>query len=158
MQSTNGQMRLRAFYKWQADNTISLTIVKSFTGSSYNEVFNHLWISSTMQLMDDHTGYSVGINAVKGAAKLCNYFKQTAFKVLDVLNNANNNINTLSPKHQLLFAALPDTVTTNQAIEIGSNMEDGTGKQYNSKFVTRLLRESNLFEKLAHGTWRKTSK
>jgi hypothetical protein len=87
--------------------------------------------------------------AVKGALKLTEYFKQTAIKVHGLINEGSP-LDKLPENKQKFYDALPDILTTNEAIE------QGTKYDISKRSVKRFLNEKKLFNRLMQGKYEKT--
>lgn len=87
--------------------------------------------------------------AVKGALKLTEYFKQTAIKVHGLINEGSP-LDKLPENKQKFYDALPDILTTNEAIEQGTKFD------ISKRSVKRFLNEKKLFNRLMQGKYEKT--
>ena len=91
---------------------------------------------------------AVSIEAVQGALKLVEYFKNSAVKVYSIISNA-------SPldKHpfdkQTLYKALPDTFTTESGLQIAESLSIA------ERTFKRFLNEGELFNRLRRGEYEK---
>jgi hypothetical protein len=64
---------------------------------------------------------AVSIEAVQGAVKLVEYFKNSAVKVNSILSNASP-LDKHPADKQALYKALPDTFTTNEGVQVAERM------------------------------------
>jgi hypothetical protein len=91
---------------------------------------------------------SVSIEAVRGAVKLVEYFKNSAVKVNSILSNASP-LDKYPTDKQALYKALPDTFTT----EIGLQIAEGLG--FAERTFKRFLNERELFNRISRGEYEK---
>lgn len=91
---------------------------------------------------------AVGVEAVQGALKLVEYFKNSAFKVHSIVSNASP-LDKLPTDKQNIYNALPDTFTTSEGIEIAESM--GMSKSTFHRFI----KNKELFEKTRQGGYEK---
>ena len=91
---------------------------------------------------------NIGVDSVNGAIKLIEYFRRTAEKVNAIINNENIESKLSLDKIDLL-KSLPDNFTTNEAINIGNDI------QMNEKFVKRFISDTSLFTRTSHGNYSK---
>lgn len=136
------------FYEWHKVNT---AMVNENTNTLKGEIISKFDIhfvrlSLVLQIMDNNDNNEISLKAVHGAAKLCTYFLNNAMKVLDLLEN--NQQDSLPQNKLKLYALLPDHFTTAEANAIGKSINE------NSKFVQRFLLE-DLFIKTAYGQYSK---
>ncbi|HRZ41710.1 MAG TPA: YfjI family protein [Bacteroidales bacterium] len=91
---------------------------------------------------------AVSIEAVQGAVKLVEYFKNAAVKVNTILSNSNP-LDVLPLGKQELYNALPDTFSTESGLKIavGLGISERTFKYF--------LNEKDLFIKLSRGEYKK---
>ncbi len=64
---------------------------------------------------------SVSVEAVQGALKLVEYFKNSAIKVHSIVSNASR-LDKLPVDKQNLYNALPDSFTTNEGVQVAESM------------------------------------
>ena len=91
---------------------------------------------------------AVGIEAVRGALKLVEYFKKTAFKVHSIVSNASP-LDKLPTDKQTLYTALPDTFTTNEGVQVAESM--GMAE----RTFKRFLANRELFNNHTRGKYEK---
>lgn len=91
---------------------------------------------------------AVSIEAVQGAVKLVEYFKNSAVKVNSILSNASP-LEKYPTDKQDLYKALPDTFTT----EIGLQIAEGLGVA--ERTFKRFLNERELFNRISRGEYEK---
>ncbi len=91
---------------------------------------------------------AVGIEAVQGALKLVEYFKNSAFKVHSIVSNASP-LDKLPTYKQNLYIALPDTFTTSEGLQIAESMK------MTERTFKRFITNKELFEKTRQGGYEK---
>lgn len=91
---------------------------------------------------------AVSIEAVQGAVKLVEYFKNSAVKVNSILTNASP-LDKHPTDKQALYKALPDTFTT----EIGLQIAEGLGVA--ERTFKYFLNEKELFTRISRGEYEK---
>lgn len=93
-------------------------------------------------------GAAVGIDSVKGALQLVEYFRRTALNLHEVMAD-NSPVRKLSGKEKKVYALLPEVFATGEGVTIaeGAGMPERTFK----RFIDR----KELFEKLERGQYRK---
>lgn len=91
---------------------------------------------------------AVSVEAIQGALKLVEYFKNSAVKVNSILSNANP-LDKHPTDKQALYKALPDTFTT----ETGLQKAEGLGVA--ERTFKRFLNEKELFNKISRGEYEK---
>jgi hypothetical protein len=91
---------------------------------------------------------AVSIEAVQGAVKLVEYFKNSAIKVQSILSNANP-LDKHPADKQALYKALPDKFTTEAGLQIalGLGVAERTFKYF--------LKEKELFTRISRGEYEK---
>jgi len=91
---------------------------------------------------------AVGIEAVQGALKLVEYFKNSAFKVHSIVSNASP-LDKLPTDKQNIYIALPDTFTTSEGLQIAESME------MSKSTFHRFIKNKELFDKTRQGGYEK---
>lgn len=91
---------------------------------------------------------AIGIEAVKGALKLVEYFKKTAFKVQAIISNASP-LEKLPTDKQNLFRELPDNFTTGEGVQVAESL--GIAE----RTFKRFLSNRDLFKNDKHGKYEK---
>jgi hypothetical protein len=142
------------FYNWQAENC---EIVNEYQNSIKGEIAskydNHfIRLSLLLQLMFDPQSESIGITAVQGAKELCSYYMNCAFKVLAVIQNPAEYLETLNQNKKDFYRAIAGKFTTAEAIETGDKFD------FLERRVKEFLKDTVLFKKVKHGTYEKTIK
>ena len=70
---------------------------------------------------NDSDKQAIGLNSVKGALKLVDYFVKTALKVSTIVTNSNP-LDRLPTDKQILYNALPETFTTSEGVKIAESL------------------------------------
>jgi len=139
------------FYKWQSENCEIVNenpdSIKSEIASKYDNHFIRL--SLLLQLMFDPKSDNIEITAVKGAKALCEYYMNCAFKVLAVIQNPIEYLQTLTQNKKDFYKTVPETFTTAEAVTIGLRFE------FLERRVKEFLNDTVLFKKVKHGTYKK---
>jgi hypothetical protein len=91
---------------------------------------------------------SIGIEAVQGAIKLVEYFKNSAVKVNSILSNASP-LDKHPTDKQNLYNALPDTFTTETGLLIAE------GLAFAERTFKYFLKEKELFTRISRGEYQK---
>lgn len=91
---------------------------------------------------------AVGIEAVQGALKLAEYFKNSAIKVHSIVTNTNP-LELLPVDKQKIYIALPDCFTTNEGVQLAESM--GMPERTFKNF----LNKRELFDKTKRGEYEK---
>lgn len=142
------------FYQWQSENCDVVNEyqnnIKGEIASKYDNHFIRL--SLLLQLMSDPESESVGVSAVQGAKELCNYFMNCAFKVLAVIQNPTEYLETLNLNKKDFYRAIPEKFTTAEALKLGLSFE------FLERRVKEFLNDTVLFKKVKHGMYEKTIK
>jgi hypothetical protein len=142
------------FYNWQAENC---DLVNEFQDNIKGEIAskydNHfIRLSLLLQLMFDPQSESIGVTAVQGAKELCSYYMNCAFKVLAVIQNPVEYLETLNQNKKDFYRAIAENFTTAEAVAIGLRFE------FIPRRVMDFLKDTVLFKKVKHGTYEKTIK
>jgi len=91
---------------------------------------------------------AVSVEAIQGALKLVEYFKNSAVKVYSILSNANP-LDKYPADKQSLYKALPDTFTTEIGLQIAEGLEVA------KRTFKRFLNEKELFNWISRGEYEK---
>jgi hypothetical protein len=142
------------FYNWQAENC---EIVNEYQNSIKGEIAskydNHfIRLSLLLQLMFDPQSESIDITAVQGAKELCRYYMNCAFKVLAVIQNPAEYLETLNQNKKDFYRAIAENFTTAEAVAVGLRFD------FLERRVKEFLKDTVLFKKVKHGTYEKTIK
>ncbi len=92
--------------------------------------------------------HSISIDAVQGAIKLVEYFKNSAVKVNSILSNTNP-LDKHPADKQALYKTLPDTFTTETGLQIANEL--GVAERTFKYF----LNEKELFTRISRGEYEK---
>ena len=139
------------FRQWQHKNC-HLSNANNYTeiGEFISKFDNHfLRLALIIQIMQDPSSKTINLNAVKGAKKLCKYYRECVIDVINHVNNPKNKIEVLAENKQQFLVKLSHTFSTKEAIKIG--------KECNMKkrAVHNFLKNRELFKKLQHGIYNK---
>ena len=100
-----------------------------------------------LQMMENPESTEIGMNAVYGAEKLCNYYLNCSLKVLRHIQNPNSYLFSLADNKKQFYNSLPITFTTAQAVELGVNFD------FQERRVKEFLNDTVLFKKIKHGVY-----
>jgi len=141
------------FYNWQRTNTDLVNENQdTIKGEIYSKFDNHyLRLAILLQMMKDINSTEIQIEAAEGANLLCQYFINTAFKVIAKIQSPQSYFETLPRNKKQLYEALSETFTTAQAIEIGEKFDVKT------RTVKEFIKDSFLFINTKHGEYKKRS-
>src|SRR5690606_14021845 len=80
------------FYDWHSKNCVLVNDNQdTIKGEIITKYDNHfVRLSLILQMMEDPNSNEIGINAVKGANELCDYYMDCAFAVLSKIQNPLN--------------------------------------------------------------------
>lgn len=142
------------FYKWQSDNC---DIVNEYQNNIKGEIAskydNHfIRLSLLLQMMEDPESEFIGLRAVQGAKDLCTYYMNCAFKVLAVIQNPIEYLQTLAENKRGFYNAIQEKFTTAEAVKLGLSFD------FLERRVKEFLNDTVLFKKIKHGTYEKTIK
>jgi hypothetical protein len=142
------------FYNWQRINCDLVNENQdTVKGEIYSKFDNHfLRLAILLQMMKDIESTEIQIEAAEGAALLCNYFINTAFKVIAKIQSPESYLETLPRNKKDLYKELLETFTTGQAVEIGEKHGVKT------RTVKDFLKDSFLFINTKHGEYQKIIK
>ena len=100
-----------------------------------------------LQMMEDPESAEIGLNAVIGAEKLCNYYLNCSLKVLNYIQNPNSYLNLLADNKKQFYNSLPNRFNTALAVEMGAMFD------FQERRVKEFLNDSILFKKIKHGNY-----
>ena len=142
------------FYKWQSENCDRVNENQdSIKGEILSKFDNHfLRLSLLLQMMANPKSEFIEIDAVRGAAALCEYFIKCAFKALATIQDPKSFFNSLSEDKKSFYSSLPQDFTTADAVS------NGSGYNISERNVKSFLTEDNLFRKTSHGKYSKKIK
>lgn len=90
----------------------------------------------------------IGIEAVRGALKLVEYFKKTAIKVHSIVSNSNP-LDKLPTDKQNLYNELPNTFTTSDGVNVAEKMG------MTERTFKRFINTKELFVRIRQGEYEK---
>lgn len=139
------------FYNWQKLNT---DLVNEYADNIKGEIIskydNHfIRLALLLQIMRNPNNNTIELEAVSGANELCNYFMQSAFKVLEKIQNPNDYLKTMANNKQSFYKSLNIDFTTAEALIQGDIYE------ISNRSVKEFLNDNLLFKKQKHGAYRK---
>jgi Protein of unknown function (DUF3987) len=88
----------------------------------------------------------IGLESVKGAIELAEYFRNSA---LEINKEVNNKVDSLPTNYRNWFDKLSQKFTTNEALTIGKKMD------IPHRTVSRFLEREDCFSKIKHGQYEK---
>ena len=140
------------FYDWQKNNC---DLVNEYSNSIKGEIvskFDNHFVRLTLllQMMKDPRSEFIELEAVKGAEKLCLYFMNCSFKVLEVILNPNEYLSTLTENKRKFYKDLKHSFTTGEAINTGLKFE------IQDRRIKEFLKDTILFKRIKHGFYSKT--
>nr|WP_315186885.1 DUF3987 domain-containing protein [uncultured Flavobacterium sp.] len=100
-----------------------------------------------LQMMENPESTEIGMNAVYGAEKLCNYYLNCTLKVLRHIQNPNSYLFSIADNKKQLYNSLPSIFTTAQAVDMGVQFD------FQERRVKEFLKDEVLFKKIKHGTY-----
>jgi hypothetical protein len=142
------------FYNWQKENC---NLVNEYQNNIKGEIAskfdNHfIRLALLLQIMKEPESDYIQLEAVQGAKKLCTYFMNCSFKVLEVIHNKKDYLQTLPEQKHKLYCLLAEEFTTSEAVTTGLKFE------CSERSIKTFLTDTILFKKLKHGTYRKSMK
>ena len=142
------------FYKWQKENCILVNEYQNnIKGEIASKFDNHfVRLALLLQMMREPQADYIQLEAVQGAEKLCTYFMNCSLKVLEVIQNKEDYLQTLPEQKQKFYYSLAEKFTTAEAVTIGLNF------QFSERSIKTFLTDTILFKKLKHGTYEKSIK
>lgn len=97
------------------------------------------------------TSTTVGMESVKGALQLAEYFRRTALSINEAnADSTSAPLRRLSAKERALYESLPSEFSTAEGVRI--SVCSGTSESTFKRFIQK----KELFEKLEHGQYKKT--
>lgn len=142
------------FYQWQKENCDKVNEYQNnIKGEIISKYDNHfVRLSLLLQLMEDTYSDEIQIRAVKGAKDLCNYYMNSSFKVLAILQNPNEYLKTLADNKINFYNEIGNEFTTAVAIEIGKKFD------IQERRVKDFIKDTVLFKNTKHGFYEKIIK
>lgn len=144
----------RVLFEWQKANTDQSNEAES---EALSGIFSKmdmyvLRLALILEMLryacNESNKQAVGIEAVQGAVKLVEYFKNSAVKVHTILSNASP-LDKHPADKQALYKALPDTFTTETSLQIAEKL--GIAERTLKYF----LNEKELFTRTRRGEYEK---
>lgn len=142
------------FYEWQTENcNLVNENSNSIKGEILSKYDNHfVRLSLLLQIMENPQSEFIEIKAVIGAKKLCAYYLQCSFKVLAIITNPINYLETLPDNKKKMYKELKIIFTTAEAIVIGNKYE------ILERQVKTFIKDEILFNNIKHGYYEKIIK
>lgn len=140
--------------KWQKENTDACNAAESeFLSGMYSKMDMYiLRIALILELLqyacNESQKLAIGTGAVRGAIKLAEYFKKSAFKVYSILSNANP-LDKFPTDRQKFYHALPDIFTTQEGLQIAISVG------FPERSFKRFLNDQELFRRISRGEYEK---
>lgn len=144
----------QVLFKWQKENTDQCNQAEneSVSGILSKMDMYVLRLALILEMMryacNESDKHSISVEAVKGAIKLVEYFKNSAIKVNSILSNSSPLDRQPTDKQQL-YNALPDTFTTGIGVSIATNFG------IPERTFKRFLSDKELFNNPARGEYEK---
>ena len=144
----------RILFEWQKTNTDQSNDAENESVSGiYSKLEMYaVRLALILEMMQHACGESdkkaVSVEAIQGALKLVEYFKNSAVKVHSIISNANP-IDKHPADKQALYEALPNTFTTEEGLQVAEGM--GMAK----RTFNRFLNEADLFKRMKRGEYEK---
>ena len=104
-------------------------------------------IALLLQMMENPKSIEIGLDAVIGAKKLCNYYLNCSLKVLSYIQNPNSYLFSLAENKKQFYNSLPNSFNTALAVEMGAQFD------FQERRVKEFLNDSILFKKIKHGNY-----
>ena len=104
-------------------------------------------IALLLQMMENPKSIEIGLDAVIGAEKLCNYYLNCSLKVLSYIQNPNSYLFSLADNKKQFYYSLPNSFNTALAVEMGAQFD------FQERRVKEFLNDSILFKKIKHGNY-----
>jgi len=139
------------FYNWQELNTDLVNEnANNIKGEIISKYDNHfVRLALLLQIMRNPDNNTIELEAVAGAEKLCKYYMQSAFKVLEKIQNPNDYLKMMPSNKQTFYNSLNSEFTTAEALIQGEFCE------ISIRSVKEFLNDNLLFKKQKHGSYRK---
>ncbi len=139
------------FYQWQKENCDLVNEnPNSIKGEILSKYDNHfIRLSLLLQIMRNSDSNFIELAAVEGAKKLCNYYLNCSFKVLAIIQNPINYLETIPENKRKTYKELLQNFTTAEAIIIGNK------NQIPERQVKNFIKDEILFVCRKHGNYEK---
>jgi hypothetical protein len=139
--------------QWQRKNTDAANEIESEQLAGVYSKFEiyAIRLSLILQLMSwaagENANNAINANAVDGAIRLVEYFRNTATRVHGILSQ--NPVEGLDKRRRDFYKTIPATFTTDEGLAIAETMD------FPERTFKRFLNENTFFERLEHGRYRK---
>jgi hypothetical protein len=142
------------FYQWQKENCEKVNEYQNnIKGEIISKFDNHfVRLSLLLQLMEDPESNEIQIRAVNGAKELCEYYMNSSFKVLSIIQDPKEYLETLTENKKKLYFALKERFTTAEAVDIAKGFE------LQERRIKEFLNDTLLFKRIQHGLYEKIIK
>lgn len=139
------------FYNWQRKNTERVIEYQdSIKGEILSKYDNHfIRLALILQIMETPKSCTIELKAVEGAEKLCNYYINCSFKILEILQSPETYLKSLPENKINFYNALPNEFATGKAIELGLVYELAERR------TKDFLKDEILFINTKHGFYKK---
>lgn len=141
-------------YEWQKTNTDQSNEAESevLSGIFSKMDMYVLRLALILEMMryacNESHKQAIGLEAVRGAIKLVEYFKNSAVKVNSIMTNVSP-LDKHPANKQTLYKALPDTFTTETGLQIAK------GQRIPERTLKYFLTDKELFTRLSWGEYKK---
>jgi hypothetical protein len=142
------------FYQWQKENCDRVNEYQNnIKGEIISKFDNHfIRLALLLQMMKNPQSNEIEITAVQGAKQLCEYFMNCSFKILALIQNPNDYLNTMADNKKKFYLTISEKFTTAEAIELGKDFE------FQERRIKEFLKDMILFKKIKHGLYEKIIK
>lgn len=122
----------------------------SIKGEILSKYDNHfIRLALILQIMENPKSNSIGLKAVEGAKKLCNYYINCSFKVLQIIQNPTTYLKSLTENKRNFYEALNNKFATADATKLCMSYNIGVRQ------TKEFLKDEILFKRLQHGFYEK---
>ena len=142
------------FYQWQKENCERVNEYQNnIKGEIISKFDNHfIRLSLLLQLMEDPKSNEIQMHAVLGAKDLCNYYMNCSFKVLSIIQDPKEYLNTLTEDKKGFYYAINDIFKTAEAVTIAN------GFNIQERRIKEFITDPCLFKNIRHGWYEKIIK
>lgn len=142
------------FYQWQKENCERVNEYQNnIKGEIISKFDSHfIRLSLLLQLMEDPESNEIQIKAVQGAKDLCYYYMNCSLKVLSILQDPKEYLNTLTDDKKGFYRAIDDLFKTAEAIDIAKRFK------IQERRIKEFINDPCLFKNIRHGWYEKTIK
>lgn len=142
------------FFKWSEANADEVNSnSETVIGEILSKFDNHfIRFALILQVMQNDNATEIGLNAVKGAERLCEYFTNCAVKVIDILNEPPKPSEDLPQNKLKLYNEIGvDEFSTGTAVRLAQrgdiNMKERTVKAF--------LMNRRYFDRIGYGVYKR---